>query len=92
MTKKIEKYRKSYNRFRNLNEVLNTVESIIIIIVSTSKSPTNSETDFEYYLAPRTANVRCAGALTTKLPINFFEEKNTYSWEKNLSKDRNQDF
>ena len=76
-----KKLKKKNNKFKNLNKILNTIDSLNFI-GSTSTSISLSVTRFGLIVVPITAGVACGIAISTKLASGTLKGKEKYYLEK----------
>ena len=87
-----KKLKKKHNKFKNLNKILNTIDSLVIIS-STSTSITFSLTGFGIFTIPIIASVGCGITITSKIICEYLKTKEKYYLEKyTLSHNTLQDF
>ena len=87
-----KKLKKKHNKFKNLNKILNTIDSIVNIS-STSTSITFSLTGFGIITIPIIAGIGCGITITSKITNEFIKKKEKSYLEKyTLSHNTLQDF
>ena len=87
-----KKLKKKHNKYKNLNKILNTIDSVVII-GSTSTSITLSVTGYGLIIVPITTGCGCVMTIASKIFSEFLKKKEKSYLEKyTLSHNTLQDF